>query len=108
VSHRLRRDWTAADRVQHVAVVRLSHYGIDRADFLHSRLIEEVCCHGIGRLPDAKRAGQEDRRLQLTELGQLGDTDQLSEAIPHVKCRWHAIEEEIAGMRQDGGDPGTN
>ena len=48
----------------------------------------------IRRLPHAQRAGQQDRRLQLAQLGDLGDAQQLAESVAHVDGRGNPVEEQ--------------
>ena len=64
--------------------------------------------HRVGRLPDAERAGEQDRRLQLAQLGHLGHADQLAEAVAHMDRGRHPFLEEVAGVRQDGGHSGAD
>src|SRR5690606_22147347 len=65
--HVLGPDRAGADVVQE-PVVRLADDGVDRAYALHPRPLQEPVDHGVRGLPDAERAGQEDRRLELAEL----------------------------------------
>ena len=69
-AHVLRRDRARADVVER-AVVRLADHRVDRAHVLHAGLREHPADHRVGRLPDAERAGEQDRRLELAELAHL-------------------------------------
>jgi len=94
-SHLLGGDGPLPDRVQQ-AVVSLSYHGIDRAHLVHSWLLEQVLDHRIGGLPYTEGAGQQDRRLQLAQLGDLGATEQLSKAVADVDGSRHSLQKEIA------------
>src|SRR5690606_26048813 len=63
-------DRAGADIVQ-LPIVRLTDHGVDRSYVPHPRLAQEPFGHGVGRLPDAEGAGQEDRRLELAQLADL-------------------------------------
>ena len=101
-------DRAAPDRVQHVAVVGLAHHRVDRANLLHARLREQPADHRVRGAPDAQRAGEQDRRLELAQLVHLRHAKQLAEAVPDVDGGGDAVEKGVAGMRQDGGDAGTD
>jgi hypothetical protein len=100
-------DRPRTDVVQH-AVVRLAHDGVDRAHRLHPGACEQPLDHRVGRLPDAERAGQQDRRLELAELLELCRADQLAEAIGDVERRRHALAVEVAAVRKDRGHAGAH
>jgi hypothetical protein len=99
----LRRDRARADGVQ-CAVVRLADDRIDRPDALHPRHGDQLGHERVGSAPDAEGAGEQDRRLELTQLTHLRRADQLAECVADVDRRRHAIEEEVPAVRQDGGD----
>ena len=63
---------------------------------------------GIGGLPDAECTGEENGRLELTQLVHLGRAEQLPEAVADVDRSGHPIEEEISAVGQDGGDAGAD
>jgi hypothetical protein len=64
-------------------------------------LRDELVDERVGRAPHAQRAGEQDRRLELSELVHLREADQLAERVADVHRGRHAVEEGIAGVRQD-------
>src|SRR5690606_21924465 len=96
-----------ADGVQST-VVRLADHGVDGAYPLHARLREHPAHHCVRRLPDAKRAGEQDRGLQFAKLTELCDAEELAEAVDHVERGWHPVQEGIAAVREYGRDSGPD
>ncbi|HUF74774.1 MAG TPA: P1 family peptidase [Longimicrobiales bacterium] len=98
----LRLDGACAYVVQR-AVVGLPHHRVDRAHVLHPVPREHPRDERIGRPPDAQRAGEQNGRLELSELPDLRDPEELAEAIADVHRRGHAGAERVAPVRNDGG-----
>ena len=82
--------------------------GLIERTSLHARLRQQPADHRVGRAPDAQRAGEQDRRLELAELGHLRHAEQLAEAVADVDGGGDAVEKDVAGMGQDGGDAGPD
>ena len=106
-AHLLRRDRPRANVVER-AVIRFRHDRIDRPHVRHSRLLEHPVDHRVGRLPDTERAREQDRRLELAELVQLGRSGDLAEAVSDVQRRGHAVGEQVPAVRQNRGHAGAN
>jgi hypothetical protein len=99
--HVLGRDRAGADVVQR-AVVRLADDGIDGAHVLHPGPGQQPLHHGVGGAPDAQRARQQDRRLQLAQLPDLRHADQLAEPVATTTA---AGTRSRKGRRRAGGSP---
>ena len=76
-----RGDGTVPDVVQ-PPVVGLAHHGVQRPYALHARLLERPLHHGVGGPPYTERAGEEDGRLQLTQLPDLGYSRSFPKPLP--------------------------
>src|SRR5690606_38603638 len=104
-------DVVAGDRprpdVVQRAIVRLADHGVDGAHAVHAGPGEQPVDHGVGGAPDAQRAGEQDRRLQLAQLAHLGDTDELAEAVADHDRGRDALTEPVVAGRQDRGDAGV-
>ena len=61
---------------------------------------------GAGRHREG--VGQQDRRLQLAEFLDLHQPDALAEAVQHLGGGDRLVAENVAVMRQDGGDAGAH
>ena len=57
--------------------------------------------HSIRHLPYTQRAGESDRRFQLAQFIDLGDAEQLSEAVGDVDGRRNAVVIQVAIMWED-------
>jgi hypothetical protein len=58
----------------------------------------------VGRLPDGKRVGEHDGRLDEPELFDLGVADELPESISEVHGSRNFLLKEVPLVRDDGGD----
>ena len=100
---RLRCNWAIANGVQ-ATVICFADDGIDRGDAFHSWLCDELRDECVGRAPDAQGTGEQDWRFEFAEFLDLGGAHELAEGVADVDGCGNAIEEEIAGVRQDGRD----
>jgi hypothetical protein len=95
---------TRANVIQR-SIVRLRDDRIDRFDIRHAGLLEHPPDHRVGRLPNAERAGEKERSLELAELSELRDAGDLAESIPDVKRGGHSISEQVPAVRENRRHP---
>jgi hypothetical protein len=100
-------DGTAADVVE-IAVVGFTDHRVHGEHLLVPRQRQHVADEGVGHARHAQGGSQQDRGLDLAQLLHLGHTGQLAEAVTHEDGAGHLLEEEIAGVRQDGGHAGAH
>ena len=93
--------------VIHPAVVRFPNDGVDGV-LPHARLVVKPVHEAPGGAPDAKGAGEDDRRLQLPKLSHLRLSDELAVAVTHVNPGGHGVGVEVAGARDNGGHAGAD
>ena len=106
-AHRLGRERAAANGVE-LAVIGFRDEGVDGANVGETGLLQHPSDEGIRCFPDAKRAGQQNRRLELAELHDLRRSQKLAEAVGDVDGGWDPLRKEIAGVGEHGRDAGAN
>ena len=96
--------------VVQVAVVALQHDRIDRRGLPADLRIggDRAADQRIGAGADGEGVGQQDRRLQRAEFVHLHQADALAEAVQHRRGRDRLVAEQVAVVRQDGGDAGAH
>ncbi len=103
----LHRAHRACADVAEVAVVGFADDRIDRAHLFHAGLGEQVGGQRVGDLPHAQRAGQQYRRFQFAQFLYLGHAKQLAEAVADHDRRRHALQVDVAAVRDDRGHAGV-
>jgi hypothetical protein len=106
--HRVfRRQDTRADIIE-ASVIGLADHGVERADRFMPRLSQRPVENPVESARHGHRVGQHDGRLDLAEFADLTDPGQLAIAVGDGDGGGDAIGVDIAAMRQDGGDAGTD
>ena len=93
--------------IAHSEIVGFAHNRVHSAIANRPLAIHPVL-QGIGCAPHAKCAGEQNRRLNLTQFPDLGRTHQFAIAIADVDpCRQRFLK-QVSRRRYDGGNTGAN
>jgi hypothetical protein len=102
-----RRDVKAADVVQR-AIVRFADQCVDRSHVLVARLRHRPPHDGVDGHADGERVGEDDRRLDRSELLHLRRARELAERIADEHRAGDLFTKEVAGVRHDRRDAGPH
>ena len=97
----------AADVIE-LAVVGFADDGIDAADVFIALLVERIGDDPFDALGHGKGVGQHDRRLDGTQFADLRHAGEFAETVAHIHGGGALAAEEIAFVRHDGRDAGTD
>ena len=97
----------ATDVVQR-AVVGLTNHRVDGGDRVVVGLRQRPLHCPVKSGRHTERVRQDHRRFDIAQFHHLGRPGELPEAVGHVDRAGDLVLEQVAGMRQNGGHPGTH